>query len=87
MPKGKTSRPYNRKEKQALAVKKAPKTSKSHLDNATPNTLRNNKIKGRDRVTGAVLGRNGITRTTPSHRSLFSTDGKGKRMQRPSKKK
>jgi hypothetical protein len=81
MPKGKTSRPYNRKEKKALAVKK---NARSHTDDTT---LRNEKEKGRDRRTGAQLNRNGLTRTSRMQRSLFSTDGKGKRMQRPSKKK
>jgi len=81
MPKGKTSRPYNRKEKKASAVKP---NARSYTNDST---LRNEKEKSRDRRTGAQLNRNGLTRTSRMQRGLFSTDGKGKRMGRPSKKK
>ena len=96
MPKGQTSRPYNRKEKQALATKKnvraASKTISSTnlrtvLDSKRVTsayiTLGKNKTKELNRKRGVTLGRVGITRQTDP--KLFRDDGKGNKS-KPKKK-
>tara|TARA_R110000796_G_scaffold4480_4_gene17401 strand:- start:382 stop:672 length:291 start_codon:yes stop_codon:yes gene_type:complete len=96
MPKGQTSRPYNRKEKQALATKKNVRAASNTMSSTNLRTvldskrvtsahvtLGKNKTKEANRKTGVTLGRAGITRQTDP--TLFSTDGKGKKS-KPKKK-
>lgn len=96
MPKGQTSRPYNRKEKKAVATKKNLKSATKGFSSTNKKTVMGSskakaaakttairKLKAKDREFGKIVGRSSITRQSDSY--AFSTDGKGNKP-KPKKK-
>lgn len=67
MPKGETSRPYTRKEKQAVKSNQALKSSpisqvnKMLVRSSNNKTLLENRMKEKDRNTGAMKGKVGLS--------------------------